>query len=283
MAERPPNQSATREGDTGRPVGGSRIKKPKKAKSQLDRVLGWDPGHLAAVLAAGGVQVPDFQKLGRFQQGQTVRSSLDAYKNQNDPAYFAQPMTLAQAMGAANSATNLKYGGVESALNQQTQQTPQWYQQYKDSVAGAQKAAQSYQQGLVDQSTNVATQIGQAVLQGVDPSSKAAQDDQLAAKSRQALGNLGTDLIRAGGAANDQYFGSRPGVADAAQIGTMSSLAAQKRQLASEKGDFRTNTLNDLRTTAANQSLAQQTLAGNQANMASDNAFQVANATPRDS
>jgi hypothetical protein len=121
------------------------------------------------------------------------------------------------------------------------QETPQWYQDYKTSVEGARVAAQKYQQGLIDQSNNIATQVGQTVL--------GSMEDQQAAESRKALANAGTNLIAGMGAANDTYFGDRKGVADASKIATMTNLLTQKRQVQGEKGDYRTSTLNDLRAT----------------------------------
>jgi hypothetical protein len=186
----------------------------------------------------------------------------------NDPSAFAGPMTLKQALGAANAAANVKYGGALGTLNQQIQEAPQWYQDYKNSVEGARVAAQKYQQGLIDQSNNIATQVGQTVL--------GSMQDQQAAESRKALANAGTNLIAGMGAANDTYFGDRKGVADASKIATMTNLLTQKRQVQKEKGDYRTSTLNDIRATATNADIARQTLGANVANDQANAAIDVA-------
>lgn len=186
----------------------------------------------------------------------------------NDPAAFAGPVTLKQALGAANAAANVKYGGALGTLNQQITEAPQWYQDYKNSVEGARVAAQKYQQGLIDQSNNIATQVGQTVLGSLQ--------DQQAAESRKALANAGTNLIAGMGAANDTYFGNRAGVADASKIATMTNLLTQKRQVQGEKGAYRTSTLNDIRATATNADIARQTLGANVANQQTDNAIQAA-------
>jgi hypothetical protein len=191
--------------------------------------------------------------------------------NPNDPNAFAAPMTLKQAVGAANAAGGEKYGDALQTLNTQIHETPLWYQQYKQSVQGAQQAAQKYQQGLVDQSNTLAQQVGQNILDGLQ--------DKQAAASRQSLANLGTNVIQAIGQGNDQYFGARAGVADASQAAQMTNLLQQKRQTQKDRGNYATGVLNDLRTGATNASIARDTLNANVSNQQTDNAINAAKVT----
>lgn len=205
------------------------------------------------------------QRRGTTGAGSPIKQTLAQIygMNPDDPNAFAGPMTLRQGLRTANAEANLKYGAQLGTLNTQIKEAPKWYQDYKDSVAGARTAAQTYQQGLMDQSNNVANQVGQAVLGSLQ--------DQQAAQSRKALANAGTNLLANMGAANDAYFGSQNSTADASKIATMSNLLTQKRQTQGAKGDFQASALNDLRTQATNSDIARQTLGANVMNQQADN------------
>jgi hypothetical protein len=155
-----------------------------------------------------------------------------------DPSYVTDPRNMATIQRDAQNAAGLEYGGAESQLAMQGQRIPSWFEQYKQAIThGAQQVKQAYDP-LIAATQQTAEAVGKPVLTDVDPSSKAAQDDALAAASRQAMAGQWTSLLQANQGADQGYFGARQGVAGAAQLQALADLAGQQQQLARDKGAY---------------------------------------------
>lgn len=165
-----------------------------------------------------------------------VPSKLD------DPSYFAGPMTLRTALAEAERAGQLQYGTAQSQLGVQQAQVPAWFDQYRQQLQTPAQVGQTYQP-LVAQQQQVAQQTGQTLgLTG-----EAGEQDKLAAAARAALANSAAGVLQANQAADTTYFQGRAPVAQAAQIGLQSQLAAQGQQLARERGAYQDQYLTDAR------------------------------------
>lgn len=163
-------------------------------------------------------------------------------KRQADPSYFSGPMSLADVLREGARADELRYGGVQSQLGLQQQQIPAWFQDYKDTLLTPQQVQAQYQP-TIQQSEAVAQETAKPLgLEG-----PAGEQDQLAAKAREALVNLGTAQLQNAQQADTTYFQGRQGVAQAAQIGAQTQNTQALTDLAGQRGAFRDQYVSDAR------------------------------------
>lgn len=159
-----------------------------------------------------------------------------------DPTYFSQPMTLGDVLREAGRADELRYGGVQGQLGLQQQQIPAWFQDYKNTILTPQQVQQQYQPAIQKQEA-----VAQETAKPLGLEGQAGEQDQLAAKAREALANLGTSVLTNAQQADTTYFQNRQGVAQAAQLGAQTQNAQQIQDLARERGAFRDQYVTDAR------------------------------------
>lgn len=173
--------------------------------------------------------------------GKQLEQAKDS-KRLADPGYFTQPMTLGQTLTEAKRAEDLRYGGVQGQLDLQSQQIPSWFQDYQNTIRSPQQVQAQYQP-VIAQQQQTAQQSGQTLgLQG-----PAGEQDQLAAKAREALAQLGTTVLQGQQQADTTYFQGRQGVAQAAQLGALTQNRQALTDLSRERGAFRDQYVTDAR------------------------------------
>ena len=201
-------------------------------------------------------------------------SGGSAYNPLDDPNAVTRPQTLRDIYRNANTATNLRYGQQEQALNLTTRQTPAWFEQYKAQVAGGPQSTQGrtdtmyggavaqVNQRATDTQTANDTARAQLYAQAVaDAKSRGATvdpnlflADANAATVRRQGSNDFANLLTSQGAATHDYYGGIQTAAGAAQIAQQQQNADLLRGLQGEKGQYRSQYVTDARD-AAHKSL----------------------------
>lgn len=160
----------------------------------------------------------------------------------NNPAYFTAPRGYGQVNRDAAAADRVRYGGAQGQLELQGRQIPAWFADYRAALMTPGQVQAQYQP-TIEQSQATAQQTGQTLgLEG-----PAGEQDQLAAKAREALANLGTATLQGARQADTTYFQGRQGVAAAAQLGAQGQNAQAQQTLAGERGAFRQQYVADAR------------------------------------
>lgn len=229
--------------------------------TRVQRFKGWDRAHKVAVLKAAGLTLDEFRALNREDKKAAIGKGQQAIRQRSaqldDPNRFIAPMTERTARQQAGNAANLVYGGQEQLAGQYGQSVDPWFDDYVRRTQANQQAQQTQAQGIIDQSVTQAQQQGQTVLPqaGVDPNSDAAQNDILAAASRKALADAFTKVLQGNQSATDASYVQQAGVAEAARVGEHTTANQQRQQISREKGQFRNQTLSELRDKAHTERL----------------------------
>lgn len=228
-----------------------------KKKAAKPTLYSWD----------GGKKVHSISQATHNQDVEARGYGLDLNANPLARPAFAQ----AAGQAAAEYGPQIRAAqGVQAAL-------PSYVADYlaRNGVAGAQQ--QQYAAPILAQASAWANQAPQAAP-GLDPSSAAYGQSKQAATSGQSLAKLGADTVAAIPLASQAYLA---GQADLAARQVAPAQAAYGQQVAGLKSDQAAKTAGYYGTNiqnAQNADLAYKTLTGNQANMAADNAYQVASA-----
>lgn len=208
--------------------------------------------------------VPDAYLRG-FAGADKLRAERAKNTRLNAPVTPGSGMSVRDLIREAQAQTTVKYGPAQRALEQQKQQSsatqqqiPQWFQEYRDAVSGAQtQTQQAYGQAnqqLVALQGQTAQHQGQEQLtqlqsdaanRGASVDPKLAQQAAQAAQVRQAMIGSQGGALAAQGAAQQGYLtntglASRKGQAEQMlrELATFGKLQDEERGLAGEMGAY---------------------------------------------
>lgn len=200
--------------------------------------------------------------------------------------WYAPPQTGKQAHHIAASEAQTEYlpvirtikGSLRASQQRETQQLPDWFGSYKDTLAQAQgqnaaayKGAQDYVQNLLNQTGAAATANTQALdaqdaasaqLRGAPTSTAPARTETAGANQRAYLGASIGGTIAGQGANDYAYLGNQRGVASEAMLSEQAREHARQTSIRQDLGAARkergaktVSNLSDLRTTYLDNAL----------------------------
>jgi hypothetical protein len=208
------------------------------------------------------------------QHKKNVRSQRKDKRRQADIDKVLAPKGLSDIRREADTASNLRYGGEERALGLQSQQVPAWFAAYRGQVAGvAQGVNAGYQKAVDDQRAQATLQQTTAGTQQTD-AAKTAQADaanrgatvdptvqQQALQGANVNASAQNDLaslLAAQQTATGTYYGGLQAASSAAELGQQTRIGNDRRDLAADKGLYKSQYVSEGRDKEHTKSLERQ-------------------------
>lgn len=250
MATKPPNQSSTKEGSTGKKTSKKTTPKASAPKGSYDWGDGRNVHTIPLAQHQGNVQ-------GVQNYGLTPNTPLD------------QPLTAGQAYGMAQATAGRTYDPQINANRQLQTNTPVWYQNYINQTGTQQAALAAQSKPILDTAQTAVTNAGQTAP-GLDPNSPQYAKEAQAALGRQVMAQDSANYLSGVATAGQNYLSGQANVAQRELPQAQAGLLSQYGQLQTQKQDAATQAYGDIRTNEQNASIARSTLGLNATKAAAD-------------